>query len=142
MSCRSIKFTAAACAVLHLTRGLGVLQIHGKSRFPGLSVWLADGTRCPVSIPQGCLLCQVRHWSRVVCQQQVLGCVCGGGGERAVWLVDAAHRSVSIPQDCLLCQVSDMVHMSLCAVGKGAGVRLAVRTAAQCPSLRAACCAR
>lgn len=35
------------------------LQIHGKSRFPGLSVWLADGTRCPVSIPQGCLLCQV-----------------------------------------------------------------------------------
>jgi hypothetical protein len=38
-----------------------VLQIHGKSRFPGLSVWLADGTRCPVCMPQGCLLCQVSN---------------------------------------------------------------------------------
>lgn len=37
------------------------LQIHGKSRFPGLSVWLADGTCSPVSIPEGCLLCQVRY---------------------------------------------------------------------------------
>lgn len=30
----------------------------GKSRFPGLHVWLADGRRLPVSIPPGCLLCQ------------------------------------------------------------------------------------
>jgi hypothetical protein len=29
-----------------------------RSRFPGLSVWLADGRRLPVSIPPGCLLCQ------------------------------------------------------------------------------------
>lgn len=30
----------------------------GKSRFPGLHVWLADGRRLPVAIPPGCLLCQ------------------------------------------------------------------------------------
>lgn len=30
----------------------------GKSRFPGLSVWLADGRRVPVRIPPGCLLLQ------------------------------------------------------------------------------------
>lgn len=58
------------------------LQIHGKSRFPGLSVWLADGTRCPVSIPQGCLLCQVCvcEWFDKMCvcvwQQHVATCGC------------------------------------------------------------------
>lgn len=37
---------------------LNFITIHGRSRFPGLSVWLADGRRLPVSIPPGCLLCQ------------------------------------------------------------------------------------
>jgi len=37
---------------------LNFLTIHGKSRFPGLYVWLRDGTRCPVKVPDGCLLLQ------------------------------------------------------------------------------------
>ncbi len=37
---------------------LNFLTIHGKSRFPGLAVWLQDGRRLPVSIPSGCLLIQ------------------------------------------------------------------------------------
>ena len=34
------------------------MTIHGKSRFPGLFVWLRDGRRVPVAIPRGCLLLQ------------------------------------------------------------------------------------
>jgi isopenicillin N synthase-like dioxygenase len=34
------------------------LSIHGKSRFPGLYIWLKDGTRVPVFMPDGCLLLQ------------------------------------------------------------------------------------
>lgn len=34
------------------------LLFTGKSRFPGLHVWLADGRRLPVAVPPGCLLCQ------------------------------------------------------------------------------------
>eukprot|EP00775_Hariotina_reticulata_P010695 gene10695-10852_t len=37
---------------------LNFITIHGRSRFPGLSVWLADGRKLPVAIPPGCLLCQ------------------------------------------------------------------------------------
>ena len=37
---------------------LNFLTIHGKSRFPALSIWLRDGTKCPVSVPDGCLLVQ------------------------------------------------------------------------------------
>ena len=34
------------------------LTIHGKSRFPGLFIWLRDGRRLPVAVPEGCLLLQ------------------------------------------------------------------------------------
>ncbi len=37
---------------------LNFLTIHGKSRFPGLYIWLRDGRRMPVKIPDGCLLLQ------------------------------------------------------------------------------------
>lgn len=37
---------------------LNLLTIHGKSRFPGLFIWLRDGTRVAVKIPDGCLLVQ------------------------------------------------------------------------------------
>lgn len=30
---------------------LNFLTIHGKSRYPGLHIWLRDGTRTPVRIP-------------------------------------------------------------------------------------------
>ncbi len=37
---------------------LNFLTIHGKSRFPGLFVWLRDGQRVAVQVPEGCLLLQ------------------------------------------------------------------------------------
>ena len=37
---------------------LNLLTIHGKSRFPGLFVWLRDGRRVAVVVPDGCLLLQ------------------------------------------------------------------------------------
>ena len=37
---------------------LNLLTIHGKSRYPGLHVWLRDGTKRRVAIPNGCLLVQ------------------------------------------------------------------------------------
>jgi len=37
---------------------LNFITFHGKSRFSGLNIWLRDGTKYPVSIPPGCLLCQ------------------------------------------------------------------------------------
>ena len=37
---------------------LNFMTIHGKSRFPGLYVWLRNGQRIPVQIPAGCLFLQ------------------------------------------------------------------------------------
>jgi len=37
---------------------LNFLTIHGKSRYPGLFIWLRDGTRHLVRVPDGCLLLQ------------------------------------------------------------------------------------
>lgn len=37
---------------------LNFLTIHGKSRFPGLYIWLKDGTKMSVKVPDGCLLLQ------------------------------------------------------------------------------------
>jgi len=37
---------------------LNFITIHGKSRYPGLYIWLRDGTRCLVRVPEGCLLIQ------------------------------------------------------------------------------------
>ena len=35
---------------------IAFMTIHGKSRYPGLSVWLRDWKKVPVKIPDGCLL--------------------------------------------------------------------------------------
>ena len=48
--------TGAVFAGVHYD--LNFLTIHGKSRFPGLYVWLNDGTKKAVKIPEGCLLLQ------------------------------------------------------------------------------------
>ena len=37
---------------------LNFLTIHGRSRYPGLFVWLRNWKRVPVKIPPGCLLLQ------------------------------------------------------------------------------------
>lgn len=38
---------------------LNFLTIHGKCRFPGLYIWLKDGRKMLVRVPDGCLLVQV-----------------------------------------------------------------------------------
>ena len=35
---------------------IAFMTIHGKSRYPGLYIWLRGWTRVPVKIPKGCLL--------------------------------------------------------------------------------------
>ncbi|PIN12696.1 Iron/ascorbate family oxidoreductase [Handroanthus impetiginosus] len=37
---------------------LNFLTIHGRSRFPGLNIWLRDGQKMEVKVPVGCLLIQ------------------------------------------------------------------------------------
>ena len=37
---------------------LSFISIHGKSRFPGLYIWLRDGTKLQIKVPEGCLLLQ------------------------------------------------------------------------------------
>lgn len=37
---------------------LNFLTIHGKSNFPGLYIWLRDGSKMAVKVPPGCLLIQ------------------------------------------------------------------------------------
>ncbi|KAG1654992.1 hypothetical protein FOA52_008883 [Chlamydomonas sp. UWO 241] len=37
---------------------LNFLTLHGRSRFPGLFVWLRDGRRVAVRVPEGCLFVQ------------------------------------------------------------------------------------
>lgn len=37
---------------------IALLTVHGKSRFPGLYVWLRNWKKVAVSIPKGCLLIQ------------------------------------------------------------------------------------
>ena len=37
---------------------LNFLTIHGRCRFPGLFIWLKNGRRVRVTVPEGCLLLQ------------------------------------------------------------------------------------
>lgn len=37
---------------------LSLMTIHGQSRFPGLFIWLRDGTKVLVKVPKGCFLIQ------------------------------------------------------------------------------------
>lgn len=37
---------------------IAFMTIHGKSRFPGLYIWLRNGQRVQVKVPDGCLLIQ------------------------------------------------------------------------------------
>jgi len=37
---------------------INFITLHGKARFPGLFIWLREGKKIPVAIPDGCLLAQ------------------------------------------------------------------------------------
>jgi len=53
-----VKFNNLGTIFAGFHYDLNFLTIHGKSRFPGLFIWLRDGTRVPVKVPDGCLLIQ------------------------------------------------------------------------------------
>jgi hypothetical protein len=92
---------------------LNFLTIHGKSRFPGLHVWLADGTRFPVRVPEGCLLLQAGRqlaWltggdieegmHEVVCTEATLAAVgaARAAGDRPLWRVSSTVFSHCGPE--------------------------------------------
>lgn len=52
------KYGSIGTAFAGFHYDLNFLTIHGRSRFPGLHIWLSNGRRVPVRIPDGCLLIQ------------------------------------------------------------------------------------
>ena len=48
------KYNQPGCVVAGFHSDLNFLTIHGKSRYPGLHIWLRDGTRIPVRIAGCC----------------------------------------------------------------------------------------
>jgi hypothetical protein len=62
-----------------------------RSRFPGLSVWLASGVLCLVSVIDASTSA-----AAAACRSRFPGL--------SVWLADGRRLPVSIPPGCLLCQ--------------------------------------
>ena len=54
------KFNKEGTVLAGYHYDLNFLTIHGKSRYPGLYIWTKKGKRVAVSVPEGCLLIQVR----------------------------------------------------------------------------------
>jgi isopenicillin N synthase-like dioxygenase len=52
------KYGAEGTVLAGFHYDLNFLTIHGKSRFPGLSVWTREGVKTAVTVPDGCLLVQ------------------------------------------------------------------------------------
>lgn len=50
---------------------LSFITIHGKSRFPGLFIWLRDGTKVQVKVPEGCLLLQAAKQLEILTGGQI-----------------------------------------------------------------------
>jgi len=51
---------------------LSFITIHGKSRFPGLFIWLRDGQKVQVKVPEGCLLLQAAKQLEILTGGQIL----------------------------------------------------------------------
>jgi len=52
------RFNAVDTVFAGFHYDLNFMTIHGKSRFPGLYIWLRDGSKKLVRVPDGCLLLQ------------------------------------------------------------------------------------
>ncbi|KAI8463964.1 MAG: hypothetical protein J3K34DRAFT_442084 [Monoraphidium minutum] len=93
---------------------LNLLTIHGRSRFPGLFVWLRDGRRVQVRVPPGCLLLQAGRqlewltgghvkagWHEVVVTPQTLAAAAAAAAAgRSLWRVSStvfAHVASARP---------------------------------------------
>jgi isopenicillin N synthase-like dioxygenase len=77
---------------------LNFLTIHGKSRFPGLFVWLRDGRKVAVKVPDDCLLVQagiqLEHITGGYVKAGMHEVVCTDATVAAVDAAKAAGRSV------------------------------------------------
>ena len=77
------KYGAVGTVLAGFHYDLNFLTIHGRSRFPGLIIWDAEGNKRVVKIPEGCLLVQAGK------QMEVLT----GGNIKAGY-----HEVVVLPQ--------------------------------------------
>ncbi|KAG0457629.1 hypothetical protein HPP92_022786 [Vanilla planifolia] len=55
---------------------LNFLTIHGRSRFPGLNIWLSNGQKVEVKVPVGCLLIQAGKQLDCFTKQLYCGFLC------------------------------------------------------------------
>merc|ERR1712013_884606 len=53
-----VRFGAKGTVIAGYHYDLNLLTVHGKSRYEGLFIWLRDGRKVKVSVPDGFLLCQ------------------------------------------------------------------------------------
>jgi isopenicillin N synthase-like dioxygenase len=105
---------------------INFLTVHGRSRYPGLHVWLRDGTRIPVRIPEGCLLLQAGRqlaWltggairegmHEVVCTENTLQAVkrAKSAGKKHLWRVSStvfAHLAPHVIMKPMLGEAVDL----------------------------------
>jgi len=94
---------------------LSFLTIHGKSRFPGLYIWLRSGEKLLVKIPQGCLLVQggkqleiltggyiaAGDHEVVCCQETINQIETAKKAGKSLWRISSTFFS-HIASDCLL----------------------------------------
>lgn len=71
---------------------LNFLTIHGRSRFPGLFIWLKNGQKLEVSVPPGCLLIQAGKQF-----EWLTGGVCTAGMHEVV----VSKRTLNAVESCL-----------------------------------------
>lgn len=84
-------------------RDLNFITFHGKSRFPGLDIWLRDGTKFAVAVPDGCILAQagmeLEHltggrvlagWHQVLVNERTLAAIKRASeAERSLWRISS-----------------------------------------------------
>ena len=88
---------------------LNFLTVHGKSRFPGLFIWLRDGTRIPVRIPDGCLLIQAGKQM----EWMTGGCIKAGYHEVICTKETIAAKEAAMKEDKSTWRVSSTVFSQL-----------------------------
>ncbi|TXG55804.1 hypothetical protein EZV62_017117 [Acer yangbiense] len=77
---------------------LNFLTIHGRSRFPGLNIWLSNGQKVEVKVPVGCLLIQagkqIEWLTAGECQAGMHEVIVTNRTTEAIKLASAQNRSL------------------------------------------------
>lgn len=90
--------TAPGTLSVHLRyhSDLNFLTVHGKSRFPGLYIWLRNGSRVAVRIPEGCLLVQAGKQMEHLTGGHVMAGMHEVGGLGGVWVKGLGQLGTSV----------------------------------------------